>query len=264
MKSHHISLPFSLLILITFISVNSLDVHLECAEDVVGITCHFPADIHAQTIVVVSVNGTKCDADVVEIELRNVSRFMPKLLGQHFRLIENLIIRDSDLKDLQRLDFTGNLWQLEVLSLFNNKIVTIAHDTFADLERLRHLDIENNLIKTLHPQLLANNVNLRTFLAGYNEIEEIDENFFGKNLKLWKVSLSENKIANFKFNIGKFKDHLKSLRYFSLGHNVDKCNICLNLPWFSDNNSGKLQFFQWDIEEKCFADYAEDEEMQRR
>lgn len=206
----------------------SLKVCLECERDMVGIICTFSDNVVSNSSLeitsVIASNGLSSDEiekeEIVEIVVRKLTEFMPKKIGKHFKKIENLVIQSSDLKFINRSDFTvNNLTQLEVLSLFNNKIEAIPHDAFYDLPLLRHLDIEDNLITFLEPKLLTNSIHLHVFAAGSNLIEEIHENFFVNNHKLWKVLLNDNKIVDFRYNFTKRLDESQKIRYFDLERN---------------------------------------------
>lgn len=222
-----------ILSIVKVIFLSALETSLDCAPDIVGIVCKFPQNTTAnnQSVLIKTVNGFGVEINsskIIEIELKSASNSVPQKLGEHFSGIENLIIHDSSLEHIQRSDFVGSLLRLEVLNLFGNQIKSIPHDTFYDLLQLRHLDVENNFITFLHPQLLVHAANLSVFAAGYNEIEEIHENFFEKNPKLWKVWLNENKIKKFGFNFTEFLVKFRNetnLRYINLSRNNGSCDI---------------------------------------
>jgi Leucine-rich repeat (LRR) protein len=227
-------LAVTLIILLSH-KCSSLEVSVECERDMVGIICTFPDNAVSNSSLeitsVIVIDGMSSDEieneDIVEIVVDKLSEFMPRNIGSHFKKIENLVIQSSDLKYINRSDFRdSNLTQLEVLSLFNNKIESIPHDAFYDLPLLRHLDIENNLISFLEPELLTNSINLHVFAAGSNLIEEIHENFFTNNHRLWKVMLNDNQIVDFRHNFMLHIDKSENLRYFDLERNPGYSCFC--------------------------------------
>ncbi|XP_070509281.1 SLIT and NTRK-like protein 4 [Chironomus tepperi] len=199
---------------------------VECDRDMIGIICKFINNNVSNSILeitsIITSNGMSHDEieneEIVEIVVKNLTEFMPRKIGEKFKKIENLVIQSSSLKFINRTDFLDNLTQLEVLSLFNNKIESIPHDAFYDLMLLRHLDIENNLIKFLEPNLLSNSIHLHVFAAGSNLIEIIHENFFENNPKLWKILLNDNNITEFRYNFKKRLD-LENLKYVYVHNN---------------------------------------------
>lgn len=227
---------------------------LSCEDDIAGILCRFSTEFGAgwKTVTVTSTAGSIDfqSAEIVEIELKNVSSSMPDGLDRHFRAIETLIIHDSELKYIQRANFIGSLTQLEVLSLFGNKIESIPQDAFYDLVDLRHLDVEDNFLVSLHPEMLARSSNLMVFAAGSNKLVEIHKNFFASCPKLWKVFLDGNQIENFEFDVGS----ARSLSYLSLRGNRGSCDLCFKNS--VDRSVLKLKMFQWEIEENCMLDVS--------
>lgn len=247
------------LITVSLSKITQLKLAIECDEDIVGIVCAFPGisevNISLEISSVISRNRLSVDtinrSQVIEIKLRNVSKYLPQRIGDHFFGIENLIIHSSSLKYIKRSDFVGSLRQLEVLSLFNNIIESIPHDTFHDLVHLRHLDIENNYLTSLHPQLLINAVNLRVFAASSNQIVYIPASLFENKPNLWKISLSGNKISSFMFDIDKNVNNSLNLRLLDLRHNQGDCNLAFAYPQDVTGLEYKIRIFQLDIESVC-------------
>ncbi|KAL7012989.1 hypothetical protein ACKWTF_015131 [Chironomus riparius] len=256
----------ALLIILLSQSCLSHEISVECESDTVGIICIFPDNVvsnsRLEITFVITSNGLSSgeieSEAIVEFVVKNLTEFVPEKIGKHFKKIENLVIHSSALKFINRSDFADNLTQLEVLSLFNNKIETIPHDAFYDLPLLRHLDIENNLIKFLEPALLSHSIHLHVFAAGSNLIEEIHENFFAHNSKLWKVMLNDNQIVDFRHNFQKRINNSENIRYFDLQRNPGlECLKPLNLNMNEHVSSVRVKLFgfQYEIDDRCTGEY---------
>lgn len=255
--------------LIIFLSVQnclSLETSVECERDVVGIICLFTdnlvSDSRLEITSVIASNGLSNveieNEEIVEFVVKNLTEFVPQKIGVNFKNIQNLVIHSSSLKFINRTDFVDNLTQLEVLSLFNNKIESIPHDAFYELPLLRHLDIENNLITFLEPELLSNSIHLHVFAAGSNFIEEIHENFFANNTKLWKVMLNDNRIVDFRHNFQQRINESENLRYFDLQRNPGlHCLEPLRIKQDEETPTIRVTImgFQNEIDDGCSGEY---------
>ena len=105
--------------------------------------------------------------------------------------LKELDLSNNKIKTLHA-DVLKNQINLQRLDISSNKIEILA-GLFKNLEKLEVVDYSNNLIKRLNSGNLAN---LREFSASFNEIEEIQRNFFAGFPKLEKVKFEGNQCVD--------------------------------------------------------------------
>ncbi|KAJ3663084.1 hypothetical protein Zmor_007393 [Zophobas morio] len=88
--------------------------------------------------------------------------------------LEELIFNDCKLSRVPNLD---NLPGLSFLSLTNNLIHTIDESTFSKAENLEEINLANNSISELSPNLFINNPDFNVLNLDYNPLKSFDFNF---------------------------------------------------------------------------------------
>jgi Leucine-rich repeat (LRR) protein len=138
--------------------------------------------------------------------LENVKHL--RIVKLHGKVTENNIL--TNLNKLEHLNMTGltedmfksilddlkNTSSIEKLILQNGQIRCIQENPFDTLNKLKELDLSNNLIESLNDKIFQPLENLTRMVLRINRISEIKENTF-KNLKnLKELDLSKNKIKS--------------------------------------------------------------------
>lgn len=103
--------------------------------------------------------------------------------------IEKLIIRSGVIERLYNFDFPQALNTLEILAVKNVYLKKIDKMTFENLKNLVDLDLSENFLRTIDPELLINNVHLERLNFSSNMIRKLVANQFPlPNLKTLDLS----------------------------------------------------------------------------
>ena len=90
--------------------------------------------------------ANKNDNDVMGLYIHNTNaNYIPANLGMFFNL-KVLYIQNSQLIKITSKDFQG-MQNLEHLSLYGNKLVSVPTDAFSTLTKLRQIHLNNNQIQ---------------------------------------------------------------------------------------------------------------------
>jgi len=210
----------------------------------------------------------------------NYPEYFPKNLGKIISGVGRFFYQDTPLKYVSRDDFKDFGPKLKMLGFKGGEIKDIPYDTFYDLHNLNYLDIRDNHINYLAPNLFANSPMFDSLFMSYNQvtelhpdlfkdcpefhilyaefnkIEKIDENLFKNNPKMRIISMRHNKIKNVPYDFSKFD--LLDVADFT--HNEGTCDtMYFNYePYdeYYDANEKKkwiknVPDFQKKIEETC-------------
>ncbi|XP_063697787.1 insulin-like growth factor-binding protein complex acid labile subunit [Culicoides brevitarsis] len=107
---------------------------------------------------------------------------------EHFK---EIIFINSDLFDLPPVLFEFYNY-LEYLNMSDNKIRTLAHDTFENASVLVELDLSHNLIYEVGPNVFVGAKELAVVDLSHNRIENVDKHAFFMLNKLTTLILSSN------------------------------------------------------------------------
>ncbi|XP_036338505.1 protein toll-like [Rhagoletis pomonella] len=138
--------------------------------------------------------------------------------------VENLILHVSDKaggaatwRNLTATHF-HDLQKLKHLDLAGNRMRTLAVDLFTPLPKLRHLNLSFNALQSLPAELLVAQQELITLDLSGNALEALPRNFFKNTKWLQELHLAHNRLSvptNVIENVG----GLFSLRQLDLSHN---------------------------------------------
>lgn len=133
----------------------------------------------------------------------------------------------------KRLSCTGNegmksttlSWAINKDGMVEVETHANPHTTISRTD-VEVLNIDNNLLDGLElKRFVSQFPNLQRLNASNNEIVELKEDTFSRNLKIWKIVLSENKIKQFPVNLFRYTQGLQILdvsfnpiEYCGLGH----------------------------------------------
>ncbi len=128
------------------------------------------------------------------------------------------------------------LKQLTNLSISNNQIKTIHNHAFKELENLKQLDLDGNLLTEIDIFICADLVNLERLYLKENKISRIEEKSFEKLGQLKHLNLTSNNLGPF-LDMSLFKD-LSNLIELAIGTNqissvVNSGGELNNLSWIS-------------------------------
>ncbi|KAJ8012672.1 hypothetical protein DPEC_G00045320 [Dallia pectoralis] len=119
------------------------------------------------------------------------------------------------LTGLQKGSF-GTLWCLRVLLLKDNNISNVADGAFANLQKLRKLDLSYNCLAVLGPSFSLGLESLTELLLDHNHLTRLDSGTFSCLDNLQKLDLSSNLISTVK---PRALGYLTSLRQLHLEAN---------------------------------------------
>ena len=68
------------------------------------------------------------------------------MFSSHLLRVEKINLSYNQLRIVEKYIWCGNLPNLKVLNLSNNKILLLLDETFFATPSLRHLDLRNNII----------------------------------------------------------------------------------------------------------------------
>lgn len=131
-----------------------------------------------------------------------------------------------------RIPFLGkqtfaSLKALNKLSLSFNEMKFLNPKIFHGLENVENIELWNNEIESLDENIFESMVSLKIFSITHNKLETIPKNLFRNNLKLESVWFEDNRLTAID---GHMFDHLSSLNYVDLSHNV-----CLDKFYYANS-----------------------------
>lgn len=202
-----------LLLLLIFHSASSLEILINCTfysetdDQICGLK---DLTILTEDVVVTAISGdneNRSTDNVVAIAIKglNTITYFPLGLGKAIPKLEQVWLAVSKIKFIKRENFV-DMEKLIYLELYINEIESIAEDTFWDLPNLRFLGLASNRLKLLPDNLLVKQIFLQDFSADHNDIEELSERIFAKNVKLQRITMKGAKLTSIKFDFTTLTD----------------------------------------------------------
>lgn len=141
---------------------------------------------------------------------------------------------------LRKFDYAKSN-SLEELNLSQNQIVSINQNTFLNVPYLTLINLDNNLVSSIHPNAFAKLSNLQDVTLAYNNISNIPRDLFQNNTEILSINLSNNPLKEVDFNLNADLEKLvlRSCQLQTFTENFAKNLILLNYLDLS-NNSVKL------------------------
>jgi Leucine-rich repeat (LRR) protein len=145
--------------------------------------------------------------------------FLPINIGATFSRVETIIVLDSKLSSIKSDNF-DNMNSLKQLNLNSNLIEDLPDDAFFYPQNLETLSIAYNRIKVLHKGTFENLKNLRHLMLNNNNIQKLPTDLFKNNQKLEFIALQDNAINSIASGL------LNNLRQLSFANFEN--NQCIN------------------------------------
>lgn len=134
------------------------------------------------------------------------------------RSMQYLDLSYNSIRAITANTFKNNNDANKVVHLFlnNNKLTSVENDTFALMNKLDLLNLENNDISTLYTNSFRGLTDLKNLILGSNRLEKIPSGLFADMQKLTNLDLSNNKLTT--LTISTFSG-LISLQSLNISHN---------------------------------------------
>lgn len=149
-------------------------------------------------------------------------------------------IEFTNISNLTDKDFVG-LFQLQELHLSSNLLENISLGVLKDNQQLRVLDLTNNLLTTLPPNLFNTAFNLASLILPENRLQTVNPSWFCKLQSLEWLDLSSNMLTSLPSNTF---NNLTNLLILDLSSNKLKylpANLFSKLPNLERLNLGNNQ-----------------------
>ena len=150
----------------------------------------------------------------LDLQANNLSGTIPKELGRLSELRELMLGGSSNSNLTGPLDSLGRLTKLQVLDLENLLIEGPLPASFAQLDSLDHIDLQNNRLTDV--DVLGEMTGLRTILLGYNRGLTSIPDIFDNLLDLTHLNLLGNELSG---TVPSSLFKLANLRYLYLVNN---------------------------------------------
>lgn len=161
--------------------------------------------------------------------------------------LKNLDISDNSLSFLQPGVFDGLPLQLQQLNLSNNKLKTFSWDKLQVLKNLNILDLSNNLLTTVPPELSNCSGALQKLILKHNRIKKLTDNFLRGAFQLKYLDLSFNKIRTIR-NSSFPQNVINNLDKLLLNGNPFKCDCDIVwLAWWMNRTNVTIPRLATDV-----------------
>lgn len=141
----------------------------------------------------------KNNNDVKGIYIHDTNtKFIPENLGSVFDLI-SFAMANTQLIEIKSNNFQG-MQELQLLSLYGNKITVIPTNAFSTLMKLRMIGLGKNQIEELPQSLFDNNLNLEVILLWDNKIKFVASGLFDNLINLSIVYFERNVCIDKRYN----------------------------------------------------------------
>ncbi|KAK9703441.1 BspA type Leucine rich repeat region (6 copies) [Popillia japonica] len=137
--------------------------------------------------------------------------------------VHKLKLLNCSLRDVNYKAFEGLSLLIE-LDLSDNKILKLHPDVFKSNSKLRIVFLSNNQLKTLEEGLFANKTHLQKVYLNNNLLDAIDNNVFGDNCTVTQIDLSNNML---KAMDGHFLENFSRITSLLLEGNLWNCDCHL-------------------------------------
>lgn len=132
----------------------------------------------------------------MEIKGNNITTF-PEEVFLYYKNVNQFFFIHTGLLDIFESNFE-NAFELEDLSLFNNKLTNLNSNIFKNLKKLKNLDFRYNLIEKLSSNAFHGLTNLTSIYLDNNKLKTVESGVF-YNLCIETLNLSNNELINFDF-----------------------------------------------------------------
>ena len=167
--------------------------------------------------------------------------FLPTNLGQHFPLLQVLVVTSSGLIQIDSSVF-GSMRNLKVLNLTSNKLQEIEPGTFEQLKLLESLDLSSNNLRTLEISAINGLGKLQVLNLTGNRLKVISANLFEPLKVLQIADLPNNDCINMispKHTLKQIKDQF-----------IEECSVPVEIECFmlgpDDNGVEELREDEFD------------------
>ncbi|KAL3885051.1 hypothetical protein ACJMK2_025149 [Sinanodonta woodiana] len=170
-------------------------------------------------------NDGPIDIVICRGDLVSAPNVLPDTAKQVY-LDGNSFERENSLNTIFELEDS----EAEQLYLNNSNIRTLSTKLFLGFFKLRILNLENNMLRTLQATLFNYQTELRELYIGYNYIGNIPVNLFKTLLRLEVLDLKGNRLVNIEATVVSQLSNISTLKYLFFSENQWKCD-CLNLDF---------------------------------
>jgi Leucine-rich repeat (LRR) protein len=124
-------------------------------------------------------------------------------IGEAFSNLEKLAVHDSSLITYERQNF-ANLTKLKRLDVQNKQIEFIAEDSFWDLPSLEGLSFFKNEIEELPKDIFLNLRKLKVLICGFNRISSLHKDLLKNNLDIEEIDFRNNLLKTIDVDFTKY------------------------------------------------------------
>lgn len=141
-----------------------------------------------------------------------IVHYLPKSLMTNFQQLADLVVKESQLKEINKSTFE-NAVDLEEIILEKNELTELKVDTFNGLKKLKTLNLAHNLIRDLHSKTFVENQAMESLSLEFNKIEKVHKNTFKTLKNLKHLSLANNKVIELREETFSENSHLMSVDF---------------------------------------------------
>ncbi|KAK3580126.1 hypothetical protein CHS0354_034066 [Potamilus streckersoni] len=165
------------------------------------------------------------DIAICRGDLVSTPKMLPDTAKQIY-LDGNSFEREDSLNTIFELEDS----EAEELYLNNSKIRILNTNLFLGFFKLRILDLQNNMLRTLPATLFNYQTELRELYLGNNQIGNIPVNLFKTLLRLEVLDLSSNRLVYIEATVVSQLSSISTWRYLYFSENQWKCD-CWNVDF---------------------------------
>lgn len=151
--------------------------------------------------------GHRCGSTVQAIDLSHnrIATVPPDSEVVHFRRLTQLYLQNNDIHELSA-DVFADLLSLKVLNISNNALASVPPDLFSSTREIREIYMQNNLLETLPKGIFNRLEQLLVLNLSGNKLssDQMDEGMFRGLIRLIVLDLSHNSVARVSANL--FRD----------------------------------------------------------
>lgn len=174
-----------------------------------------------------------------------LTRFQADAFANAGEIQEMTIVSNPELKEIPANAFVG-CNQLQLLTIWQNEIETVAKEAFNGLPSLLSLSLERNRITFLPVNVFKPLKVLERIFLHHNQIESINGQMFAGIPRLRQISISNNQVNAIEKN---FLDNVPSLRNFDI-----QFNVCASGLWTIGSGVVTVETVRSELE-TCFSNF---------